>query len=144
MRVHLWKLLRVGFEGSVSTLHSGLSDQHNHLQAGSYTRIGCGGVNADACWRQDKVWPYIGAALGGGAMRSLYIVRGNQGDWTQEDEAYFHKQSFFYVTPYVGCDYCATRKLHLTFRLDWMLAIHQSALVMPTGPRLYFGLMFTH
>ena len=144
LRVHLWKLLRVGFEGSVSTLHSGLSDQRNRLQPGSYTRIGCGGVNAEACWRKEKVWPYIGAALGGGAMRSLYIVDGNQNDWTKENETYYHKQSFFYVTPYVGCDWCATKKLHLTFRLDWMLAFHHDTLAMPTGPRLYFGLMFTH
>ena len=144
LRVHLWKLLRVGFEGSVSTLHAGMSDQHNHLQAGSYTRIGSGGACADACWRLPKAWPHIGAAIGGGAMRSLFIVDGNQNDWTRENEAYFHRQSFFYVTPYVGCDYCATQKLHLTFRFDWMLAIHQSELVMPTGPRIYFGLMFTH
>ena len=144
LRVHLWKLLRVGFEGSVSTLHAGMSDQHDRLQPGSYTRIGSGGVSADACWRKDKVWPYVGATIGGGAMRSLYIVDGNQSDWTQENETYFHRQGFFCVTPYVGCDYCATPKLHLTFRLDWMVAVRQSALVMPTGPRIYFGLMFTH
>ena len=144
LRVHLWKLLRVGFEGFVSTLHSGLSNQYKHLQSGSYARIGCGGINADVCWRKEKAWPHIGAALGGGAIRSLYIVDGNENDWAMENESYFHKQSFFYVTPYVGCDYCVSKKLHLTFRLDWMLAIHRSDLIMPTGPRLYFGLMFTH
>ena len=144
LRVHLWKLLRVGFEGSVSTLHWGLSDQRHHLQPGSYTRIGCGGVNADACWRKDKVWPYIGAAIGGGTMRSLFIIDGNQQDWTPEKETYFHKQSFFYVTPYVGCDYCMTQKIHLTFRMDWMLAVHQQTLIQPSGLRLYFGIMFTH
>lgn len=144
LRVHLWRLLRVGFEGSVSTLHSGLSDQHNRLQQGSYARIGCGGINAEACWRKEKAWPYIGAALGGGSIRSLYIIDGNQDDRLPEKEIFVNKQSFFYVTPYVGCDYCLTRKLHLTFRFDWMLAVRKSELVMPTGPRLYFGLMFTH
>ena len=144
LRIHLWKLLRVGFEGFVSTLNSGLSDQRNHLRPGSYTRIGCGGLNADACWRTSRVWPYVGATVGGGAMRSLLMVDGDQNSWARVKETYFHKQGFFYVTPYVGCDYCVTQKLHLTFRLDYMLAVHRSELIMPTGPRLYFGLMFTH
>ena len=77
-------------------------------------------------------------------MRSLLMVDGDQNSWAREKETYFHKQGFFYVTPYVGCDYCVTQKLHLTFRLDYMLAVHRSELIMPTGPRLYFGLMFTH
>ena len=51
LRVHLWKHLRTGFEGFVSTMPSGLSDQSNVLKTGSYTRIGCGGILADACWR---------------------------------------------------------------------------------------------
>lgn len=144
MRVHLWQLLRVGFEGYVSTLRVGLSNQSSHLQSGSYSRVGSGGINIDACWRKAKAWPYLGAALGGGNIRSLYLVDGNQDDWVREREAYFHKQSFFYVAPYVGCDYCVTQKLHLTFRIDWMLAFHRGDLMMPTGPRLYLGLMFTH
>ena len=32
----------------------------------------------------------------------------------------------------------------ITFRLDWMLAIHKNELLLPTGPRIYFGFMFTH
>lgn len=144
LRVHLWKHLRTGFEGFVSTMYSGLMDNRDMLRPGSYMRIGCGGVLADACWRMDKAWPYVGAAMGGGAMRSLYMLDGDQDTWERQSDSYFHKQSFFYVTPYVGCDYCMTRKLHLTFRLDWMLAFHHNELTMPTGPRLYLGLMFTH
>ena len=144
LRVHLWKHLRTGFEGFVSTMPSGFSDQSKVLKPGSYTRIGCGGILADACWRMEKAWPYIGATIGGGAMRSLYMLDGDQNTWDKQTDTYFHKQSFFYVTPYVGCDYCLTKKLHLTFRFDWMLAIHHGELVLPTGPRLYFGLMFCH
>ena len=77
-------------------------------------------------------------------MRSLFMLDGNLHSWEKHNDTYFHKQSFFYVTPYVGCDYCLTKKLHLTFRLDWMLAIHHNELVLPTGPRVYFGLMFCH
>lgn len=144
LRVHLWKHLRTGFEGFVSTMHSGTTDRSSVLQPGSYVRVGCGGVLADACWRLDKAWPYIGGAIGGGSMKGLYILEGDQYSWSQDANSTFHKQSFFYVTPYVGCDYCLTRKVHLTFRFDWMLAFHHQSLVQPTGPRLYFGFMFCH
>ena len=144
LRVHLLKHLRTGFEGFVSTMYSGLMTDRDLLQKGSYVRIGCGGVLADACWRLEKVWPYVGATLGGGATRSLYMLDGDQNTWEKHSNTYFHKQSFFYVTPYIGCDYCLTKRVHLTFRFDWMLAIHHGELVMPTGPRAYFGFMFTH
>lgn len=144
LRVHLWKHLRTGFEGFVSTMPSGFSDQRNVLKTGSYTRIGCGGILADACWRLEKAWPYIGATIGGGAMRSLFMLDGDLHSWDKHNDTYFHKQSFFYVTPYVGCDYCMSKKMHLTFRFDWMLAIRHNELVLPTGPRAYVGLMFCH
>ena len=144
LRVHLWKYLRAGFEGFVSTMPSGLTDCHDILKPGSYVRTGCGGILADCCWRMDKMWPYIGGTIGGGSLKGLYIVEGDQNSWTKDANSTFHKQAFFYVTPYVGCDYCLTRKVHITFRLDWMLAFHKNELVLPTGPRLYFGFMFTH
>ena len=144
LRVHLWKHLRTGFEGFVSTMPSTTTDAHNVLKPGSYVRIGCGGILADCCWRLEKAWPYIGGAIGGGTMKGLYILEGDQNSWTKDANSTFHKQSFFYVTPYVGCDYCLTRKVHLTFRLDWLLAFRQTELVMPTGPRLYVGVMFGH
>ena len=144
MRVHLWKHLRVGMEGFSSTMKSEATDQHNFLQKGSYIRTGWGGMIADACWRLEKVWPYIGGSVGGGAMRTLSIVEGSQDDWTPEGVAVLHKQGFGYVNPYVGMDYCITRRIHATFRLDWMLAFADKQLVYPTGPRLYIGIMFCH
>ena len=144
LRVHLWKHLRAGFEGFVSTMNSGTTDRRRQLKSGSYVRTGCGGVLADCCWRLEKAWPYIGGTIGGGAMKGLYILEGDQNSWTADANSTFHKQSFFYVTPYVGCDYCMTKKVHLTFRADWMLAFHKGALALPTGPRLYVGFMFTH
>ena len=144
MRVNLKKHLRIGCEGFSSTMKSGATNKNQVLQSGSYIRTGWGGVIADACWRLEKVWPYVGGSVGGGAMRSLYIVNGNQGDWTPEQTAVFHKQGFGYVNPYVGLDYCLTRRIHLTFRLDWMLAFAHEQLVYPTGPRLYIGILFCH
>ncbi len=144
MRVHLWDHLRVGMEGYVSTLNSSSSDARDLLADGSYIRTGFGGLVADLCWREGKWWPYVGAGVGGGAMRGLYILAGNQDDWLPEPQALFNKQSFFYVLPYVGMDFCMTPKMHLTFKADWMLALHDGSLLMPTGPRIYFGFMFCH
>ena len=150
MRVNLMKHLRIGCEGFSSTVKSGATDQRDYLQKGSYIRTGWGGVIADACWRLDKVWPYIGGSIGGGAMRTLSIVEGSQDDWSPEGVALLHKQGFGYVNPYIGIDYCITRRIHATFRLDWMLAFAKQqdarhpSLVVPTGPRLYFGIMFCH
>lgn len=144
LRVHLWKHLRVGGEGFVSTMNSGTTNMKHVLQKGSYIRTGFGGVLMDACWRKEKVWPYIGGSVGGGAMRSLYVLDGNQDDWIAENKAYLHKQSFFYVNPYVGMDWCMTKRVHLTLRMDWMLALSDKQLVLPTGPRFFFGFMFCH
>ena len=144
LRVHLWKHLRVGGEGFVSTMNSGTTNMKHVLQEGSYIRTGWGGVLMDACWRKEKVWPYIGGSVGGGAMRSLYVLDGSQDDWIAENKAYLHKQSFFYVNPYVGMDWCMTQKVHMTFRVDWMVALHAGEVVLPTGPRLLVGFMFFH
>lgn len=144
LRVHLWKHLRVGGEGFVSTMNSGATNMKHILQEGSYIRTGWGGLIVDACWRKEKVWPYIGGSIGGGAMRSLYVLEGNQDDWVAEEVAWLHKTSFFYVNPYVGVDWCMTQKVHMTFRADWLLALNKRALVMPTGPRLLIGFMFCH
>lgn len=144
MRVHLMKHLRVGCEGFSSTMKSGVTDQHDFLQQGSYIRTGWGGLIADACWRLEKVWPYIGGSVGGGAMRTLSVVEGSQDDWLPEQIAVLHKQGFGYINPYVGMDYCITKRIHATVRLDWMLAFAHKQLVFPTGPRLYIGIMFCH
>lgn len=144
LRVHLWKHLRVGGEGFVSTMNSGATNLKQILQEGSYVRTGWGGLIVDACWRKEKVWPYIGGSIGGGAMRSLYVLEGSQDDWVAEEVAWLHKTSFFYVNPYVGVDWCMTQKVHMTFRADWLLALNKGDLVMPTGPRLLIGFMFCH
>lgn len=144
LRVHLWKHLRVGGEGFVSTMNSGTTDMKHILEEGSYIRTGWGGIAVDACWRKDKVWPYVGGSIGGGAMRSLYVLEGNQDDWAAEDAAYLHKTPFLYVNPYMGLDWCLTQKVHMTFRVDWMLALHKGEVMLPTGPRLLIGFMFCH
>lgn len=46
LRVHLFKHLRVGGEGFVSTMNSATTDCRQRLQSGSYIRTGWGGVLA--------------------------------------------------------------------------------------------------
>ena len=144
MYVHLFKHLRIGAEGFVSTMYNNATDMRNVLGKGSYLSMGYGGLSADACWRTEKLWPYIGGTIGGGVLKGLYIVDGNQDDWQPETNSTFHKHSFFYIAPYAGFNYCMTKRVHLTLRLDWMLAVHKRSLQMPTGPRLYVGFMFVH
>lgn len=144
MRVHLWEHLRVGSEGYMSNMPSQTTDCRNELRNGSYVRYGWGGVLADACWRMEKVWPYVGATVGGGAVKSLYIVEGSQSDWTAEPQAVFNKRGFVCFAPFVGCDYLLTPRVHLTFKADWLLAFGHGELLMPTGLRAYVGFMFCH
>ena len=144
LRINLWKHLRVGCEGYVSTMNSGATDMRNVLQSGSYVRVGSGGLLADACWRMEKIWPYIGAAVGAGAMRTLSVVEGTEDDWQPEDFAMLTKQGFGYIDPYIGMDWCMSKRVHLTLRMDWMLAFADNQLILPTGPRFFFGFMFCH
>lgn len=144
VRIHLLKHLRIGSEGFVSTMNSATTDCRQRLQSGSYIRTGWGGVLADVCWRGDKVWPYIGGTIGGGAMRALYITDGDENNWKEEQHSIFHKQAFFCIDPYIGLDWCMTKTVHLTFRFDWLIALHQRQFILPSGPRLYVGFMFCH
>lgn len=144
MRVHLWEHLRIGSEGYMSNMPSQTTDCRDALQKGSYVRYGWGGVLADACWRMEKAWPYVGAMVGGGAVKSLYIVDGSQDDWTAEPQAVFNKRGFVCFAPFAGCDYLLTPRVHLTFKVDWLLAFGHGELLMPTGLRAYVGFMFCH
>ncbi|HCS88468.1 MAG TPA: hypothetical protein DIW30_08855 [Bacteroidales bacterium] len=144
MRVNLWQHLRLGGEGYVSTMPVSATDARLLLQKGSYIRNGWGGILADACWRLDKVWPYLGASIGGGAKRSLFIADGSQDDWKAEEYTVFRKQTYFYIDPFIGLDIVLTNAIHLSVKIDCMMAVRRSELLTPIGPRLYFGLMFCH
>ena len=144
LRIYLLNHLRVGCEGFISTMNSNHTDMRQTLKSGSYIRSGWGGLCADACWRLEKFWPYIGGSIGGGTMRSLSVVDGCENDWKPEPLAMLTKQSFCYVNPYIGIDWCMTNRVHITFRFDWMLALAHQQILYPTGPRLYFGFMFCH
>ncbi len=144
LRVNLWKHLRIGGEGYVSTMPSGATDQRNILKTGSYIRNGWGGLLIDAHWRCDKFWPYIGGTIGGGSKSTLFVCNGDTDDWLPENTSTVNKHGYFMFAPFVGFDYLLTRRIHLTFKVDYVWAFAKNNLVTPTGPRLYFGILFCH
>ena len=122
-RVHLWNHLRIGGEGYVSTLPVWM---------------------ADAYWQCGKVFPFLGATIGGGAQRALYIAEGSQTDWQEEPRALFRRQTYFMLDPFIGIEVAVSAHMHLTLRADYVLPIQRTGLLAPHGPRIYIGMMFCH
>ena len=136
LRVQLHNCFMVGGEGYVSTLHQ--------MKNGSYLKYGWGGILVQYFWQCNKVMPYLGLTVGGGAQTSFLMFDGNQNDWEQEEKVIFHKQGFMALTPFAGCDFILTKIFRLTLKVDWLNTFGRSGYQMPTGPRLYFGVLFYH
>ena len=136
IRLQLGQHWMIGGEGYVSTLRQ----MHN----GSYIKYGWGGVLGEFYWAFRHVMPYVGLTVGGGRQTTFLMFDGTSSDWRAEDDAVFHKQGFFALTPFIGCDFIAAKFLHLTLKADWMTTISGRKLLAPTGPRFYFGVIFYH
>ncbi len=138
-RLHFTKHFRLGFEGYVSTM--GL---HEKVADGSFNKMFWTGALCDWFWKLGEWYPYIGASVGGGMETAYYMFDGDKTDWLPEPDAVFHKQPFFAFDPFAGVEYKVGRALHLTLKMDWLLAVNSDGLNMPTGPRIYFGCIFAH
>lgn len=136
LRMHLGDHWMVGGEGYVSTLHQ--------LKNGSYLKWGWGGLLGEFYWTFNKVMPYLGVTVGGGSLTTYLMFDGDAHDWQPESDAVFNKQTFLAVTPFVGCDFMVSKLLHLTLKVDCLHSIGKTGLLMPLGPRLYFGCIFFH
>ncbi len=137
-RLHLTDHFRTGFEGYFSTV--GLKKE---VVSGSHNKVFWTGVLADWYWQSGRFFPYIGASVGGGMETSFYIFEGDKHDWLPES-AVLHKQPFFALDPFVGCDIAVSDALRLTVKTDWLFAINNEGLNRPLGPRIYFGFIFAH
>lgn len=137
-RLHLSKHFRAGFEGYFSTM--GLKKT---VLSGSHNKVFWTGVLGDWYWKCGRFYPYIGTTVGGGMETSFYIFEGDKHDWEPET-AVFHKQPFFAVDPFIGCDIAVGEALRLTVKTDWLIAINNEGLNRPVGPRIYFGFIFAH
>lgn len=136
LRVGLGKHFRIGSEGYVTTA--------GRMKNGSYLRTGWGGVLGDFCWRLKKVIPYVGVTIGGGGRTTFLMYEGNKNDWEAEDKTIFNKQTFFAITPFVGCEIIISKAFHINIKADCLNAISSGRLISPTGPSLYVGFSFTH
>ncbi|MBQ0034136.1 MAG: hypothetical protein KBS77_02460 [Bacteroidales bacterium] len=156
-RVHLMRHMHVGMEGYVSTMP--LKSQGD----GSNIRSGWGGVLADYYTPISQRCQFIaGGTLGGGAQRNLHVFTEENsqiiGDSFQEtwnnfifhnrqestSPASYTKRGFFVIDPYIALEYAVTDRIHMIFKLDYLLATHRQAFLTPSGPRLYIGFMFGH
>lgn len=138
-KIHLSRQFRVGFEGYFSSM--GL---HENIVSGSFNKLFWTGVLADRFWKFGRIYPYVGATVGGGMETTFYIFEGDKQDWLPEPEAVYHKQPFFAVDPFIGVEYKVGAALRLTLKADWLLAINSDGLNRPMGPRIYFGCIFAH
>jgi hypothetical protein len=136
-RLHLTDHFRTGFEGYFSNV--GLK---KNIESGSHNKVFWAGVLADHYWSLGKFYPYAGLSVGGGMETSCYIFEGNKHDWLPEGGMIYHKQGFFAVDPFIGCDFAVGEALRLTLKADWLMAIRKEGLNKPLGPRIYFGVIF--
>ena len=134
LRFHLGNHFRVGGEGYVSTLRQ--------MGNGSYIRTSWGGLLADAYWRFGRWQPYVGLTVGGGKTSTLLMFDGSAADWVPEPNAVLHNESFFFVNPNIGMEFALTQAIHLTLKADRLIPL--SPIEMPTGARIYFGVLFGH
>lgn len=135
-RAHLGQHWMVGGEGYMSTL--------KQMKNGSFIKYGWGGFLGEFYWSFRHVMPYIGLTLGGGTQSELLLFDGDATDWQPERGAVFHKQPFMAIDPFIGCDFIISKSFHLTLKADCLNSISQGKLMMPMGPRFYFGCIFFH
>lgn len=138
-KLHMTEHFRTGFEGYFSTM--GLKKD---VASGSFNKMFWSGILADWFWKAGKLYPYIGAGIGGGMETAYYMFEGNKQDWEPEGIAVYNKKPFFEIDPYIGVEYAVGEALRLTLKADYMLAINKDGLNRPMGPRIYFGFIFAH
>lgn len=127
---------RIGTEGYTSTM--------KQLGNGSYIKTFWAGLLTDYTWTCGRFAPYLGITIGGGTTTDFLMIDGSGKDWQCEPEAYYHKEPFVAIDPFIGCDYIVSDKLHLTLKVDYLNGVGSTELYLPTGPRAYVGFIFCH
>lgn len=138
-KLHLTEHFRAGFEGYFSNM--GLNDE---ICKGSFNKLFWTGALVDWYWTAGRLIPYVGASVGGGMETAFYMFDGNRQDWLPEASAVYNKKPFLALDPFVGVEYALGDTLHLTLKADWLLAFNNDGLNRPMGPRIYFGVIFSH
>ena len=168
LRFHLMEHMHIGTEGYVSTMPLNRQGKESNI------RTGWGGILCGYYTTFNRLQLMAGGTLGGGAQRSLHVFHTNEqaalgdalavnapfDDFSQTREgataashpqaetpihsSSFAKKSFFVFDPYMALEYALTQRIHLIFKLDYLIAVHQQQFLTPSGPRLYVGFMFCH
>jgi len=108
------------------------------------------GALDDACWKTATVHSDYYEYLVPNPRRvtntktDCLIFEPGSAEWGPETNAVFHKQGFFAVDPYVGCDFAVGKSFHLTLKADFLCCLSGGELLQPIGPRFYFGFIFYH
>ncbi len=138
-RVQLSKHIRTGFEAYFSSVNLSKS-----INKGSFNKMFWGGLLVDCFWKKGRFYPYTGITAGGGMETSNYILDGNIEDWLPETNTVFHKEPFFALDPFVGVEFELRKTIRLNLKADYLFAINSSGINQPSGPRIYFGIIFSH
>lgn len=133
-RLHFGNHLRVGGEGYVSNLRYGVQ--------GTTLSIGWGGILVDCVWDLGKLWPFVGATVGGGAVEHIILQEEPTNDFIVESNATYREYTFMAVSPMIGVEYALNEKIHLTLKMDYMINVSNLQIDFPTGPRFFLGFMF--
>ncbi|MDR1592406.1 MAG: hypothetical protein LBS16_05945 [Prevotellaceae bacterium] len=134
-RFHFGKHLRIGTEGYVSTLRYG--------QQESYASIGWGGLLADYQWTFGRWMPFVGGTVGGGTVKNLTLLEETPVDYVlEQSSASFRKYGFLALAPFAGVEFAMSKKIHLMFKVDYIINLNNRQNDFVTGPRLYCGFAF--
>lgn len=133
-RLHFGKHLRVGGEGYVSNLRYGVQ--------GTTASVSWGGVLADCVWELGRLWPFVGVVVGGGAVEHIILQDEPANDFVVENNVSYREYTFMAVSPIVGVEYALSEKMHLTFKMDYVINISNPQADFPSGPRFFLGFMF--
>ncbi len=133
-RLHFGKHLRVGGEGYVSNLRYGVK--------GTTSSVSWGGVLVDCVWPLGRWWPFAGLTVGGGAVEHIVLQAEPAIDFVAESNATYREYSFMALAPMVGVEYAMSEKIHLTFKMDYVINLTNPQADFPSGPRFFLGFMF--
>jgi hypothetical protein len=63
-------------------------------------------------------------------------------DFVAESNATYREYSFMALAPMVGIEYALSEKIHLTFKMDYVINLSNPQDDFPSGPRFFLGFMF--
>jgi hypothetical protein len=137
IKINFSEHFRIGAEGYISTLTYG--------EYGSYSKCGWGGILFDYALQKARWSFFAGATIGSGSVNNLTLFDDMPLDNVIENHSVSYRNyKFMALTPFAGVEYALSDKMHAIFKMDSLFNINHPQADFVTGPRFYFGIMFTH